>query len=210
MKWQISRGGRLFGIAAGLLALACVWRGGWQDFLDILREGAVIAAAAALHEGGHLLAARSAGVRMGLFRLDLFGARMHLSGVVSYGREAWIAAAGPLVNGVSAALVYPLCCRSIPSGGGVLSGAFLFWVASLGLAAINLLPVRSLDGGRILRCLLASIAGEGVADGVVTATTALCLGALWLISVYALLRVGECLGLFAFSLCLIGRMLGAE
>ncbi len=173
-----------------------------------------VLAAIVLHELGHILAARLCGVRLGGLRVNLFGARLGLCGMISYRHELLVAAAGPLVNLVSAAILLTPVLRDgeaalaayVADGG----TAAVFAVASLGLAAINLLPVRSLDGGRILRCVIAPHLGERIADGVTAAGTALCLGALWCFSVYALLRVGEMLSLFGFSLCLILRMVGGE
>ena len=49
--------------------------------------------------------------------------------------------------------------------------------------------------------------GERAADVTLRAATGLALGGLWLLSVYALLRVGEALSLFAFALCLLLRLL---
>lgn len=179
---------------------------GMEDHLRCLRELFIMASAASLHEIGHVLAAWGGGTPLRSLRLDLFGARLTLGGLLSYRREWIIAAAGPFVNLLSAALVLPLCMRCMPSSP-VGEGLRLFFTVSLGLAFINLLPVRSLDGGRLLRCTLAPLCGERLADGMLTATTALFLGALWLLSVYALLRLGEMLSLFVFSLCLLLRVL---
>ena len=166
-----------------------------------------IAAAIVLHEIGHILMARLCGVHMGGLRIDLFGARLKLMGVMSYRREAVIAAAGPLLNLLSVAILLAVTRMDIS---GCLGGEGLvetFVLVSLGLAAVNLLPVRSLDGGRVLYCILAPLLGERVADAVLVLGTALCLGGLWVFSVYALLRVGEMLSLFAFSVCLLCRMM---
>ncbi len=170
-----------------------------------------VVAAILLHEWGHVLAARLCGVRLGTCRVNLFGARLSLAGMLSYRQELLIAAAGPVVNLLSAAVVL-LPHRHAGAetvAAYVASGAAggVFAVSSLGLAGINLLPVRSLDGGRILYCLLSPLCGERIADGFVTVGTVLCLGTLWCFSVYALLRVGEMLSLFAFSLCLLVRMM---
>ena len=81
--------------------------------------------------------------------------------------------------------------------------------ASLGLGLLNLLPVRGLDGGRMLSCALALTAGERAADVTLRVTTGLALGCLWLLSVYALLRAGETLSLFVFSVCLLTRLLSS-
>ena len=169
---------------------------------------APVAAAILLHEMGHVTAARLCGVRMSALHIDLFGARLRLVGTVSYRHEAAIAAAGPVCNLLSAAILLALTRMDVSTclgGNGVMEA---FVLASLGLAAVNLLPVRSLDGGRVLYCILAPFCGERVADAVLVLGTALCLGALWVFSVYALLRVGEMLSLFAFSICLLCRMMG--
>lgn len=172
-----------------------------------LSEVLVIAAAALLHECGHAVAAWGCGVNIRTLRLDLFGARMELSGMMSYGQELWVAAGGPLVNFLSAALVYPLW----RAHGGAIEGClFLFTVVSLGLGGLNLLPVGTLDGGRILRCAVAHLFGDRAAETVLCLTTALCLGGLWLLSVYALLRAGQMLSLFVFTLCLLFRMLSPD
>ena len=163
-----------------------------------------------IHEMGHILAARLCGVRMRALRVDLFGARLHLAGMMSYRREATVAAAGPLFNLLTAAILLSGAKGNVASYLAGDGGGSILALSSLALAAINLLPVRSLDGGRILRCTLAPLIGERAADSLLTLGTALCLGGLWAFSVYALLRVGEMLSLFAFSVCLLCRMLGVE
>ncbi len=163
-----------------------------------------VALAALLHECGHILAARLVGVPLGRLRLDLFGARLALGGTASYRGEALIAAAGPLASLVTASLALPLARAT---GREAVS---LFCAVSLTLAAVNLLPVGTLDGGRVLRCLLASLGGPALADITLRVTTALVLGGLWLLSVYALLRVGELLTVFGFTLCLLLRLIGRE
>ncbi len=216
MRVKMSRGMRIplllsmlaavSAVAVGLCDCGAVWRtvrGLWP-----------VGAAILLHELGHGLAARACGVRLSSLRISLFGARLGLVGMLSYRREGLIAAAGPAVNLLSAAvLLLPRAESGSDAVAAYLSGgeaSAVFALASLGLAAINLLPVRSLDGGRILRCTLAPLCGERAADAVLTLGTALCLGALWCLSVYSLLRVGEMLSLFAFSLCLLLRMTGGD
>ncbi len=193
-------------MAAGLYSV--------DELEEALRHLAPVAVAILIHESGHLLIACLLGVKPRELCLSLFGARLRLSGMLSYRRELLIAAAGPAANLVTAAfLLIPL----ILAGEGALE-AYLtaggvsatFALASVGLAGINLLPVRSLDGGRILHCFLAEHAGAWVADIAVRVGTALALGAMWCFSVYALLRVGEMLSLFAFSFCLLLRMMERE
>ncbi len=216
MKIRVSLGMCLSAGALLLYGVVAVCGGGMSlaDVRSCVWELWPVAVAVLLHEGGHILAARLCGVRLGEMRIDLFGARLGLCGLMSYRQERLIAAAGPAVNLLSAAAVLISAGRAGESGlSDILlceGSASVFAASSLGLAAINLLPVRSLDGGRILRCTAAPLFGERIADAAVTAGTALCLGALWLFSVYALLRVGEMLSLFTFSICLLGRMMGGR
>ena len=185
------------GMALITLWTACTGQGteGWLP----IGEVAAVALAAILHELGHVAVAWGWSIPIRSLRLDLFGARMELEGLTGYAAELAVAAGGPLVSILGSALARPL--------GEVLTGAYLFSSVSLGLGLLNLLPVRGLDGGRILSCALSLTAGERVADVTLRITTGLALGGLWLLSVYALLRVGEALTLFTFALCLLIRLL---
>ncbi len=158
-----------------------------------------VALAAILHELGHAVAAWGWSVPIRVLRMDLFGARMELGGLTGYAAEMAVAAGGPVVSLTVAALAYPV--------GSAWAGAYLFSSVSLGLGLLNLLPVRGLDGGRMLSCALSLAAGERVADVTLRITTGVALGGLWLLSVYALLRVGEALTMFTFALCLLVRLL---
>jgi len=188
-------------LGAGAVAV-CLWMmltGREDTGASGLGELVAVAMAALLHELGHMGAAWGWCVPIRRLRLDLFGARMELGGMTGYAAELAVAAGGPLVSLAAAALAHPL--------GDVWEGAALFSAVSLGLGLLNLLPVRGLDGGRILSCTLSLTAGERVSEVVLRLTTGLFLGGLWLLSVYALLRVGEALSLFTFSLCLLMRLL---
>ncbi len=151
-----------------------------------------------LHECGHLLAARILHIPMKELRLDLFGARLSVKGqLVGYFEEWMLAAAGPLASLFFAAL------------------AVLFWDASsffqsfsaisLILGLVNLLPIASFDGGRMLSVLLALRFGDRVCRNVQKITSFLFLFFLFSISVYLLLRAGGGLSLFCFSMSLFAR-----
>lgn len=188
-----------------LLVVIPLLRPGGSFELDDLGEQVAawipVGLAALLHELGHMAVAWGCGVPIRRLRLDLFGARMTLGGMMSYRREAAMALGGPFVNLLCAALLFPGVWA-----GNATPGVTLFFVASLGLAGLNLLPVATLDGGRILSCILSILFGERVATFVLRLTTALCLMALWFLSVYALLRAAQMLAVFGFSLCLLCRM----
>ena len=164
--------------------------------------------AAVLHEGGHLLACALTGTRIRSLTLDVLGARLETEGMMSYGQEFCVAAGGPAANLATAAVLLPLWIRagSPPDG-----GLFRLILSSLGFSFINLLPVAAMDGGRMLYCL-ACVCARGTddtsaADRLLTGSGALTLSALWLLSVYALLRSGAFLSLSVFSFLLLCRVL---
>ena len=126
----------------------------WLNYLD--RQGVVPLAllACALHELGHWAALRALGVRVRRVRLTAVGAEMEVARGLSYGGELLAALAGPGVN-----LALALAFSPLPGGG-------LFAGLNLALACFNLLPVGQLDGGRMLRCLLAWLLGPARAHWV--------------------------------------------
>ena len=170
---------------AGEISAAALWDG--------LRPWLTVAAAAALHELGHLVAACSMGTPVRGLSLDLLGARMELGGFLSFGQEFFISLCGPLVSLVTTATA-ALIFRTGHGGEGLL----VFAAASLVLGGVNLLPVGTLDGGRMLRAAVAWLWGDRVACNVLRVTTTLLLGSLWLVAAYALLRVARLLSLFIF------------
>ncbi len=126
-----------------------------------------------LHELGHSLVAQHFGVPVREIVL------LPLGGVAVLGKnperpmhELLIAAAGPAMNVVIAAVLIPvtgvaaqwrgLDPRDLASGGaGPSVATFLLWMlkANVALVLFNLVPAFPLDGGRILRALLAMRTG---------------------------------------------------
>lgn len=116
--------------------------------------------AAALHEGGHLLALRLFGGQAAQLRFRLSGLEIRYRGAgLSYGRETAVALAGPAANLLWAAGI------SLANRGWQAPMLHLFCGCHLALALFNLLPALPLDGGRALSCLLCSRwpqRGEGI------------------------------------------------
>ena len=150
--------------------------------------------AAAVHECGHLLAAKLLGIRLRLLELDLMGARLYPAAhLPSYRAEMLLAAAGP-----AASLLLLLIPPLSP-----------FWAAartaSLSLALFNLLPIRDFDGGRVLHALLAAGLGRN-ADSVLAVTSYLSLLFLFSIAACLLLRYGEDAALAVLSATLFAKL----
>lgn len=159
--------------------------------------------AAALHECGHLAAARAMKIPLGDFRLGLLGARLTVKGrILSYGEEWLLAAAGPLASLLCAAAGAPLFGR--------FPAVMTFSGVSLLLGCLNLLPIRTFDGGRMLECGIAGLWGVRAAERVLCGTSFLFLFLLWGSAVYFLLKAGDGLSLLFFSMTLFGRFFSEE
>ncbi len=160
-------------------------------------------AAAILHEAGHVAAAALMHVPLKDLHLDFLGARLNVSGrVLSYGEEWLLCAAGPLTSLTLAVLVCPLWR--------MCGYAVTFSCASLILGILNLLPIRTFDGGRMLESLLCSFFSVRTSRQVMHGCTFTFLFLLWAISVYFLLRANDGLSLLCFSMSLFSRFFENE
>lgn len=129
---------------------------GWSLLLVTLFFGCVV-----LHELGHSLTARRYGVQVPRILL------MPIGGMAEFDRiprkpsaELLITVAGPAVNFVLAAVLLPLVWHDLWSEQGVPAYGSRDLMIQLAAAnavmgTFNLLPVFPMDGGRILRALLA-------------------------------------------------------
>ncbi|MBQ5662524.1 MAG: site-2 protease family protein, partial [Clostridia bacterium] len=125
---------------------------------------AITALAALLHEAGHLTAAAFLHVPIASLRPDALGARLEVKGrMLSYGEEWILCAFGPLFSLLGAAAGALLWASSVR--------ARIFSCASLLLGLLNLLPIFSFDGGRMLACALSFVARPQVAERILRAVS---------------------------------------
>ncbi len=151
-------------------------------------------AAALCHELGHLAVMLMLGVPVRQVELTVFGAEIRTSHMaVGAAGAAAIYAAGAVANLLSAVGV--LCIRP-PT----LEAEF-FVVCSISLAFLNLLPIRTLDGGCILEIIVSHIAPSHMTV-IVDVISSAALFFLWIAAVHLILVCGGNLSLMLFCLYL--------
>jgi Zn-dependent protease len=168
-SWKI---GRLFGIPLYMHWTFLILLG-WVFYRDMARgmEASqalvsvgfilVLFACVVLHELGHALTARRFGIPTSDITLLPIGGVARLERMPEKpSQELLVAIAGPLVNVVIAGILYAVGVR--PTVGSDMEDILQhrnFWgevlVVNLFLVGFNLLPAFPMDGGRILRALLA-------------------------------------------------------
>ncbi len=172
-SWPI---GKLFGAEIRLswmmpfIGLVYCLQGGWQLGLTLFL---VTLVAVLLHEYGHVFVARGTGGNADEIVLSPWGGLAAAQPGPGLWAQFFTAGAGPLVNLVLCALVFPAWYAPeltvpalIPSGrlpidrihGDKLAAdlMLLTFIASWLLLLINLLPIYPFDGGQMLQALLSS------------------------------------------------------
>ena len=163
---------------------------------------AALLPAALLHELAHYAVLRLCGVRTARFTLTGLGASLYVPELhrLSYGAELLSAAAGPLMN----LLLWVLLSLT---GREELT---LFAGAQMVLGVLNLLPVRPMDGGRILWLAMAYLTEPYTADRVAAAVGLAASSALLALCLWLVLTTGSGLFLLLGALWLAYRSLPPE
>jgi len=155
-----------------LIFLVVVGLEGSQSAVSDVIFVTALFASVLLHELGHAVVARRRGIRTSEIVMFPIGGVAQLEKMPRARDELWIAAAGPLVNFAIAAVI--LGGVLVTGGTQTLSPGALaeptdanllhrIAFGNLVLALFNLLPAYPMDGGRILRSLLAIRRPEEVA-----------------------------------------------
>jgi membrane-associated protease RseP (regulator of RpoE activity) len=140
------------------------------------------------HELAHLAAAKMCGGRVESVSLTAFGISLGFSAPKAYGEEIFTAAAGPLAS-------FALAALGRARGGAFGDEVFVF---SLFLGLLNLLPLASFDGSRIVSASLSLLFGERAAQAVSSALAYAFLFLAWVVSVYILFYSGANFALLLF------------
>lgn len=155
--------------------------------------------AVTVHELGHVIAARLCGISPDQFKLGFLGATIVVQrSLYSYMKECIMCIGGPLANFLSALIIYPFCdtsllCRS-------------FWLYSLSLGILNLLPIKSFDGGRIFSSLLLCKLSPKTVESILNFTSFILIFTLWSVSIYLLLKISSSVSLFVFSVAVFAKI----
>jgi stage IV sporulation protein FB len=170
MRWAI-RLGRIAGIEVRIhltffLLLAYLGFAGYQtagagEALKLMLLVCIVFSCVLLHEFGHAFAARRCGIRTPDITLFPFGGVARIERMPENPRqEIFIALAGPAVNVIIAGVLWAVLAISgrlaSPEHMGTL-GTLAFevmWINAV-LLGFNLIPAFPMDGGRVLRALLA-------------------------------------------------------
>lgn len=120
-----------------------------------------------LHELGHSVIAQRFGIQVSEIVLYPIGGVARLEKNPPPRAEVWIAIAGPAVNVIIAGLIYAiLTARGVPllPWGELMAERGHYWqkllFSNILLVLFNLIPAFPMDGGRVLRALLAMGVGE--------------------------------------------------
>lgn len=140
-----------------------------------------------LHELGHACAAAMLGKKIRKITVMPVGINIRMTPASSYIQEIVIALAGPLQN------LALIACAPLFSG----CEKELCLFSSLAFA-VNVAPMATLDGGRILCALVSRFTGAETGEKVVRISTCACLFLMWILSVYIFFYTAENAALLIF------------
>jgi Zn-dependent protease/predicted transcriptional regulator len=150
---EVGRFAQLFGLPA---EQAEVLASGWTPYLLGLIAAAGLFLGVVLHELGHAITARAYGAKVRSITLWFLGGVAHFEDIPRQrGAEAVIAIVGPIVSLALAALCWVGLWLTPPNAPGTRFVLAYLGYMNVVLAIFNMIPALPLDGGRVLRSLLA-------------------------------------------------------
>jgi Zn-dependent protease len=162
LAWLIGSGGQIqvyAGFIEGLTGVGfdlAQLRAGSMPWVIGITAAVGLFVSVTLHELGHSWVALRYGLTIESITLWILGGMAALTSIPrEWNREFWIAIAGPITSVLVGAVCY---VGLLATPGSLPVPRFLFgWLAitNVTLAVFNLLPAFPMDGGRILRALLA-------------------------------------------------------
>jgi Zn-dependent protease len=162
LAWLIGSGEQIAlysGIINGFPVVAldpAVLRAGTTPWLIGIAAAVGLFASVAVHELGHAWAARRYGIGVESITLWLLGGLANLESMPrEWERELWIALAGPAASVLVAVVCYGVLVLLPSSVPVVVFVVGWLVVTNIVLTVFNLLPAFPMDGGRVLRALLA-------------------------------------------------------
>ena len=153
--------------------------------------------AIALHEMGHLFFAKLLKIKIKSFNLSILGARIQTKDILSYTDEFLLAFGGPFFGLMGFVLSIPLIMPN-PSHPFIASFLFPFAIISLCLTIFNLIPLSTLDGGRMMFCLMCHLFTLTLALKIIRLTSFFTLFAFWIFSVYMMIKISAGLSMLIF------------
>jgi len=150
-----------------------------------------ICAAVLCHEAAHLFASKMLKMKVRGVKILPVGISVETSAPPTYLAGIAVALAGPLANACLCALMYFSGTENE-----CLQSTFAF---SFSLGALNLLPIRSLDGGSALSSLLSLALGCDASERICQAVSTATIAFIWLVSVYVLFYSAENAALLVFT-----------
>ena len=153
-----------------------------------------------LHELGHIFVALILKIKIKCFQLTMLGARIETAHELSYLDEFLLAAGGPFFGflGFTLALPFTLQYSNVPF---VIDFLYPFAIISLSLTIFNLIPLSTLDGGRMLFCFVCRCFSLDLALKILRLTTFFILFTFWIFTVYLVIKAS--LGLPMLVFCAI-------
>jgi Zn-dependent protease len=170
--------------------------GGFKPLLLGLVGAVGLFACVVLHELGHSITAQWYGVKVRRITLWFLGGVAEFEEIPrERGREAVVGIAGPIVSFLLGALFLGIRAIVPPqSAPSLWLVCYYLMMVNVMLAVFNLLPALPLDGGRILRSLLAlrmSYLKATITAGNVAKFIAIVLGVSWGLGLFGLWQYGE-------------------